>query len=1317
MSTVVRRRPARRAGPEYPSGEVLLEPPPEVPAPTGRGWAQMLMVIPMLAGSGAMALMFAGQRGGPLAYLTGAMFGLSAIGMLASQFGQSAGPGRQQMLIARRDYLRHLAQRRRQVRRAGQKQRATLLYRYPDPEALWSIPAGQRLWERRPADADFGMVRIARGPQELATPLVPPASRPLEDLDPMCAVALRRFMTTYATVDDLPIVMALDGFARVHLRGEPDRARALARAILAQAVAFHAPDDLLVAVCTAPANAGHWEWAKWLPHALHPSRNDALGRLRLISANVPGLEAMLDDVLGARPRFNPVSGAERVGGPHVIVVLDGGDVLGSDHLMTEGGVEGVTVLDLSTAPPRLLDQTALVLEIAADGALASSTFEGRAEVGRADGLSAAEMEGLALQLAPLRLAAAARTEPRTGGTVDLAELLELGPPGDYDPARHWVPRPQRDRLRVPIGWSPDGTMVELDLKESAQDGMGPHGLLIGATGSGKSELLRTLVLALAVTHSSEVLNFVLVDFKGGATFTKLDVLPHTSAVITNLADELPLVDRMTDAINGELLRRQELLRKAGNYASQRDYEKARTAGVPLAPLPSLLIICDEFSELLTAKPDFIDMFVQIGRVGRSLGVHLLLASQRLEEGRLRGLDTHLSYRMGLRTFSAVESRIVLGDVAAFELPRSPGHGYLRFGTEPLRRFRAAYVSGVYRRDGAVALAAAGHGPVVRDYVGGYVAPPVTEEPADVVEEEGAVGESLLDILVERMRGKGTPAHQVWLPPLDESPTLDALLPARVVDDERGLTVQEQALRGGLRAVLGIVDRPLDQRRDPLWWELAGSAGHAVVVGGPGSGKSTVLRSLILSLALAHTPREAQFYCLDFGGGALGALRELPHVGGVATRLDPGAVRRTIAELNVLLAERERRFATAAVDSMAAYRRARRAGQHADDPFGDVFLVVDGWSTIRSDFEDLEGTINDLTNRGLTYGVHVIAAATRWNDVRPAIRDLFGSRLELRLGDPGDSQLDRRAATNVPDRAPGRGVVPGGLQFLGALPRVDGQAGAEDLAEGVEKLVGEIRQAWPAAGAPPVRLLPAMLPYESLPVTDRERPGIPIGIAEADLNPVWVDFAQDPHFLLFGDSAAGKSAFLRAFGQSIIDRYELTEARMIVVDYRRSLLGAFDSPHLIGTGTSAPTAQTIMAEVVSVLKARLPGPDVTLEQLRTRGWWKGPELYVLVDDYDLVAGGTTNPITPLLDFLSQARDVGLHLILTRRTGGASRALYEPVLMRLRELGSPGVLLSGERDEGALLGNVRSAHQPPGRGYYVTRREGGRLVQLAWRPPPA
>lgn len=1316
MATVIVKRPSRRPEPPYPNGEILLEAPPELPKPAGRAWGQVLTMLPMLAGSVAMALMFAGQRGGAFAYLTGGLLGLSMLGMVASQFGShTGGPSKQEMLRARQEYLRHLAQQRRRVRTAARQQRDTLLYRHPDPQILWTLPDGPRLWERRAGDGDFLTVRLGLGLQELATPLVPPPQTvPLEDLEPTCALALRRFVTAYTNVPNLPLVMVLDGFSRVYLRGAPDLVTAFVRALLAQVTAFHAPDDVLVSVCAAPQQRPAWEWVKWLPHALHPTKTDAIGELRLVSHTLAGLEAMLDDVLGGRPRFAPTSTDSRTAGPHVLVVIDGGSVAGSDHLMTDGGMEGVTVLDQTNPPPRVLDRATVVLDLEDDGRLFATTFEGRNELGRADALSLPEAEAIALALAPLRLSQSSRGESAIVRDLGLADLLELGDPEALDPDTAWALRPNRDRLRVPIGVAPDGTPVELDLKESAQDGMGPHGLLIGATGSGKSELLRTLVLALAINHSPETLNFVLVDFKGGATFTRLDRLPHTSALITNLEDELPLVDRMTDSINGELIRRQELLRRAGNYASQRDYERARAAGAPLTPLPSLLIICDEFSELLTAKPDFIDMFVQIGRVGRSLGVHLLLASQRLEEGRLRGLDTHLSYRIGLRTFSAMESRVVLGDTAAYELPRTPGHGYLRFGTEPLTRFRAAYVSGRYRR------ATASTGPAVpeqriEEYTTTFVALPAApdQEPAAPDEPADGEGESLLDIVVNRLAGHGTPAHQVWLPPLRDPIPLDHLVPPVVARPDRGLTLDAPELHGALRAVVGLVDKPLEQRRDALWLDLSGAGGHLVVVGGPQSGKSTLLRTLVVGLALSHTPREAQVYCLDFGGGSLTGLRDLPHVGGVATRLDGGQVRRTVAELKQLLAERERAFAAHGIDSVATYRRRKRTGEFVEDPFGDVFLVIDGWASVRADFEELEPALTELINRGLSYGIHVVVTAARWMDLRPAVRDVFGTRLELRLGDPSDSALDRRVAMNVPDKAPGRGLTPQRLQFLTALPRIDGQADPDSLAEGLTAAVAQIRRAWTGPGAPPVRLLPAELPYTSLPVRGAGS-GLPIGIAEADLAPVWLDLAHESHAVVFGDSGCGKSSFLRALAQSIVDRHALTEARIVLVDYRRSLLGAVTSEHQIGYGTSAQVTEGIIAEVAGVLRKRLPGPDVTAEQLRNRSWWRGPELYVLVDDYDLVAAGA-NPLSPLIEFLGQARDVGLHLVVTRRSGGASRALYDPLLMRLRELGSPGIVMSGDKSEGVLLGNVKPSQQPPGRGWLVTRRGGARLVQLAWLPP--
>jgi len=489
----------------------------------------------------------------------------------------------------------------------------------------------------------------------------------------------------------------------------------------------------------------------------------------------------------------------------------------------------------------------------------------------------------------------------------------------------------------------------------------------------------------------------------------------------------------------------------------------------------------------------------------------------------------------------------------------------------------------------------------------------------------------------------------------------------------------------------------------MWLALDGPDGHVAVVGSARSGKSTAIRSLICALALNHTPGEVQVYCLDFGGGTLAGLRDLPHVGGVAGRADAAAVHRTVGQVSTLLAARQRRFADLGADSMSTYRKRRPD----DDAYGDVFLVIDGWPTLRAEYEDLEPVVTDLAALGLAYGVHVVASAPRWIDFRPSVRDLFRSRIELRLADPADSMVSRRVAATVPSQVPGRGLTGDGLHLLTAVP---GLAGAETA-----ELVRMVAAGWGGDHAPAVRLLPPVLPYADLNRRTTTGLRLPIGIAEADLETVAVDFASEPHFLLFGDVGCGKSSFLRALATTVAGRFTPAQAQLVIVDYRRSLLGAVQNAHLAGYGTSTAGTTDIVKSVAQAMKGRLPGADVTPQQLRERSWWSGPELFVLVDDYDLVANGPVNPLAALADYLPQARDVGLHLVITRRSGGAARALYEPVLQRLRELGSPGMVMTGDPSEGVLLGSVRPAPLPAGRGRLVNRNDGVRMVQLAYLPP--
>ncbi|MGF2949101.1 type VII secretion protein EccCa [Microbacterium alcoholitolerans] len=1329
-TTTSRRAPKPPAG-----GQLTLQQAPELPKPEGAS-NTMMMALPMVGSLGSVAVLSLTQGGDATrTYIMGGMFLFMALSMVGGQMWRQKSQHATNVENTRREYLAYLSETRDAVREVASRQRRYEEWMLPAPEILpFIVEEGSRVWERTVGDPELLMARVGTATQPLAMTLDEAPIPALAQLDPVSASAAHRFVLTHDQVPDLPFGIDLATCAKLEVVGDTVRARGQVRAIIAHLATFVAPEDLQIAVIAAAEDLAYWEWMKWLPHAQSDSVSDAVGGARRIGSSWSQLEPLVTDI---RSR-GPISGQSGGAVPHLVVITDGTDLPPGHPLTEEGGLDGVTVLDIPRAWGELADPFTIRLVIgdAADGV--SPLTVARRGVGAVqaspDFLGIASAEAVARRLTGL--VETADDEEAAGGggartiSAELTDLLGLPDVRDFDPEVAWRARSARDRLRVPIGLTASGQPMVLDIKESAQQGMGPHGMLIGATGSGKSEVLRTLVLSLALTHSSEALNFVLIDFKGGATFAGMADMPHVSAVITNLGDDLTLVDRMQDAIQGEMTRRQELLRDAGNFANVTDYEAARKGGrTDLKPLPALLIVADEFSELLAAKPDFTELFVAIGRLGRSLQVHLLLSTQRLEEGKLRGLESHLSYRIGLKTFSGADSRAVIGVPDAFTLPGGGGHGILKSDAETLTQFRAAYVSAPpktrRRRAGSTPEAGEVEQPIRAIEARAFTAAPViveetpTEQQASTPEAPGSEPQEkrvTFDIAVSLMKGKSMPAHQVWLPPLEVPPTFDALLGDLVEDPELGLISPRWRQAGALTLPLGIVDRPLEQRRDSLVMSLVGAGGHLAIVGGARSGKSTLARSVLTGIALTHTPLEVQFYVMDFGGGTFAPFSKLAHVAGVAGRNQPDVLRRMFQEVVGIVNNRERYFTANGIDSIETYRRLRAQGR-ADDGYGDVFLIIDGWSTIRSEFDEMEFEIQALAGRALTFGVHLVATTARWMDFRTAIRDTFGSKLELRLGDTSDSEIDRKVAANVPQGRPGRGLAPSKHHMLTALPRIDGSGDPDTLSEGVEDLIERVNAAWKGPRAPKLRLLPEMLELDELrrrAAGTRLEKHVLLGVDEAELAPTAFDVHRNPHLYLFGDSQSGKSTFLRGFAQEIMRTMPAKQAQFFVVDYRRALLAEIPDEYLAGYFTTADQASEELAGLAEYLKGRMPGPDVTPQQLRQRSWWSGAEVFVLVDDYDLVATQSGNPIAVLQPLLAQASDVGLHLTITRRAGGASRATYEPVMQTLRDLAAPGILLSGSPDEGQLLGNIKASFAVPGRAKVVTRERGLEIMQLAHAP---
>ncbi|MEV5442163.1 type VII secretion protein EccCa [Streptomyces sp. NPDC052644] len=1324
MSTRLIHRPARTTRPPAETEARVIEAPPNLPE--GKAGNAAMSLLPV-AGVLSSVVMMTVVRNSQFALLGAIILIVTILGSLVLVFSQR-GKAQRTRRAQREAYLAYLEDLREELAAEERGWRETADVLNPPPNALYDIvrdPA--RLWERRRLDGDFLQVRVGTGEmpvrelaiaQQGSTVLTPPDQFMLNEASALAA----RFRTGY----ELPLTVPLDRVGNVSVIGAREDCLRVARALLVQTAALHAPDDVAVAIAAPGDRLADWDWAKWLPHLLDTGQLNGPVAARRMAPSIPQLARLLGHDLRRRASYAAEIRRGLPGGDalsmtsRLLVVNDGHGEDAVELPVPDEAVGlpamGITVLHL--LEQRVQEPGHVAVRVTVDGEQVviedlRDTWPVHAH-GTADEVALPFAEGLARMLAPLRLSAESMVDAPLSGPVDFADLLGIEDVAHVDLDRLWAPRGERAFLRVPIGVNDSREPVLLDLKESSELGMGPHGLCVGATGSGKSELLRTLVLALVTTHPPEDLALVLVDYKGGATFAPFASLPHVAGVITNLENQAGLVERVHASLAGEVKRRQQVLKDAGNIADIGDYAVLRAEKRPdLEPLPHLFVVIDEFGELLTAKPDFIDLFLSIGRIGRSIGVHLLLSSQRIEGGKLRGLDTYLSYRLGLRTFSADESRTVLETPDAFHLPPLPGFGYLKVDTSHYERFKASYVSGPYRgpvrrEDEEEAR------PLVLEYeaYNGHAEPDgagAVQEPALRRRETGPTE---MGVMVEQLQNAPvTPVRRIWLPPLPTAVPLDQVAGPLEVGP-RGTQLTRR--RGALQVPLGLLDDPARQWQGPWFLDLTLAGGHAAFIGGPQSGKTTLLRTLVLSLALTHTPQEVGVYALDLVGGGLQALSGLPHVGGVASRADRERAARTVEEVRNMLVLREELFRTHGIDSVEQLRTLHAAGALPELASAEILLVIDGFGALRDDFEELDDAVSDILKRGSGYGIHVVAGMLRWNDVRIAVQSNFGTRVELRLNDPTESSIDRKLAETLSPDEPGRVLTDGKLFAQVALPRTDGLAETSELAAVLERATRQIRATWSGDVAQPVRVLPHLLEPHAVPGPVAEPRRVPLGLDQTALEPALLDlFHHDQHLLVLGDSECGKTNLLKTVASGLIERYGEDDLVFAVMDPRRGLRGVIPEEYLGGYAYNTKLCAGLSAGIATELEKRLPDDQASPEDLVPGSWGSGPRIVVLVDDYDVLTTAGQAPMAPFLPYIPSAVDIGLHFVLTHRVAGASRAIYEPLVQALRESGSSALVMTGDRSEGQLFPGVYASPQPPGRGVLIRRGMPNSLIQTVYR----
>lgn len=1203
----------------------------------------------------------------------------------------------------RADYLRYLSVVRDNIRAQADQQRAALVWSHPEPEALTTIPGTRRQWERDPGDRDFGVLRAGVADTALETTVRVKDIADEVDLEPVSHSTLRGLLDVQRTLRRAPAGIDITKVARISVLGDAADVRAVVRAWITQAAVWHDPALLGVALAAPDLDGPDWSWLKWLPHTDIAGRSDGVGPARQLAATAGALQELLAPALEDRPAFPAAGDHAR----HLLIVVD--DPQGDpETLIGRTGLAGVTVVHRVQREPhgeQYADPERPILRVVSQRIERWQTAGWQPYIDIADRVTPELAGHLARRLSRWDTTPGRARSAGTGG-ASFTTMLGIPDAAALDVAALWSPRRREDELRVPIGVTATGEPLWFDLKDESEGGMGPHGLMIGMTGSGKSQTLMSILLSLLTTHPADRLIVIYADFKGEAGADIFRNFPQVVAVISNMAEKRSLADRFADTLRGEVARREQLLRDAGRrvqgsaFNSVLEYENARESGVPAAadlpPLPTLFVVADEFTLMLAEHPEYADLFDYVARKGRSFRIHILFASQTLDVGRIKDIDKNTSYRIGLKVASPGVSRQIIGVEDAYHIEpgrEHKGEGYLVSapGAVPVK-FRSTYVDGIYdppRVEKSYVVPALAYPQL-------FTAARVEPAPDSVVEESPAVEvptpRKLIATIGDQLATYGPRAPRLWLPPLDTAIPLDELLVG--------------APAGGLRWPLGEIDRPFEMRRDPLIFDANSPAGNVVIHGGPKSGKSTALQTFILSAAALHSPRAVTFYCLDYGGGKLRALAELAHVGAVATPLEPERVRRTFGELEQLLRARMAQAATA-------------PGTGHDDGYGEVFLVIDNLYAFSRDNTDTFNTRNpllarvtELVNTGLAYGIHVVVTTPNWLEVPLTMRDGLGLRLELRLSDSHDSNVRapgmlRRPAEGVPADQPGRGLTMAAEHFLFATP---------DLFR-----VAAINARHPQVSAPRVRLLPARLRPAELGALFLPPERVVIGQREEDLRPVAIDFADNPLTMVFGDTRSGKTTLLRHLIRTVREHSQPDRVAFTVIDRRLQLV---DEPLFPDNEYTANLDRITpaMLGLAALLEQRRPPADLTAQQLAnwTRSRVAGHTHYLIVDDVDQIPDGPLvsgpyaghRPWTGLIGLLSQAADLGLRVVVTARaTGSAHAVMTAPLLRRLNDLQATTIMLSGNPQDGGKLRGQRFRRLPPGRAMLLDGGDAPTFVQLA------
>lgn len=1433
-----------------PSDEIEIPAPPNPPS-ISLSASLGFILIPAITGVFYLiALIARGGQGGniwlslPIVVVSFASVGFGVWNYIAQRRAQERA-----RLEHANAYAETLERVRAQLRHLDTEQRVVRDKNDPDLSVLMQIVKGHgdlpepRLWERRPNDDDFLCLRIGRGDLPTSVAIKPPRANQFQ-YSPELRQALD-LAREFAIVRNVPVTLSLQHCGSIGIAGSDRELISFAYALIWQVAVHHSPDEVRLAALWSASFDRFWSWLRWLPHTR--AFDDESYRLLARYDGDPDHMLQVLETLQRELRQRSEYGAANR--PYVVVVLDSypkfGDSYGLfNEMITRGRDLKFSVVCLVSKARQTPGACGGYIELASPRSVLSLAGPGGGcQEFIPDYASDVESDQLARRLASVTQVSL-ETRHELPRNVRFSTLLGLGELKNYDPKNFW-----RDPENPSESWRPASVgmtgpdmskdRLEINLNEGVH---GVHGIVAGTTGSGKSEFLLTFLMSLAVRHSPDRLNLMLIDFKGGATFKDIENLPHTVGMVTDL--EGYQAERALLAINSELDRRKQRLQNAG-VANIREYRRAMTRNTALKPMPNLMIVIDEFDEMARDYPDFVTEMIRVAKQGRSLGIHLLFATQQPSQVK-EGLLRNLTYWIALRVTAPEDSKAMVSiPDAAYLTTETPGRGYFRVNKE-IVAFQSARVTVPYQpfEQGAsfgevdvtgrirpISAQSLGMERLTDDvvqvcdryYRNIHALPAIVREvkqrydqaikrgelppPGDTFSDDDVqkrISAALQRYLAQCQSGDATAAdaaretirsmvthlqgkrevetelalivrameqargsryaasiYRVWMAPLPDKIPLVTLLDRLPADTD-----------AWMKAPIGLLDFPTRAEQHDLVLDVMGAHGNVLVVGASRSGKTMLLRTLMLALAMRHSPTDLWMYTIDVSGRGCGMAlppapdsasrdRALPHLADMLAPQDSARIERLLVELRAAIDDRRRLLRDYGADTLRDYRQRCQRDHTLPPPPPAILVVIDGIADLVSaQPETVIGSLQELIREGRRFGIAFAATAETSKEVGGHWQGLFETRIVLRVSDETDSNalLGKKVAFRIRVDQPGRGFLrtgDGPAELHIALPMLrDGQSTAMNTGQVDESYINmeqELAHALrvvarrnrdlnvPEDRLPhPLRLLPERIDIGDA-LNETPPPRIPFARDSLTLRPVTLDLDGGmPHLLIAGGPDSGKSEALRTLLYALATRLPADDLRLTLIDYRRKTLADFAQTALamewsVKVIDDQIPAVSLFAQAkgeqrtvrLAQTEGELAGLCVALRdylQERTRQGSAGPRLVLAVNDLDLMIGREPEYLALLAPYVMRGSDIGFHVILTATdfSSWQSNQLIKAIrtercglyLGKPAEAGSdiPNVAGVGVKWSKALA----TAHFPPGRGLALLRGQ-QMLVQVAYTAP--